>query len=294
MSCPACGADAPESFRVGDLNRRLSRDEFVYRRCRRCGLVFLRPVPADLARYYPPDYYRPTETAAQLASESEREQYKVDLVRRFVQPGPLLEIGSGRGGFAYRAKQAGFEVTVIEMDEESCRFLTRELEITALPSDDPAAVLVRDEREYAAIALWHVVEHLADPWRVLDAAARRLRPGGVLVIATPDPDSLQFRVFGRRWLHLDAPRHLQLIPKRLLVEKARAARLEPELVTTRDEGAPELNAAGWQATLMNLTNGPRTRLLAMWAGRALELAARPFERRGDRGAAYVIVFRRSR
>jgi hypothetical protein len=52
-----------------------------------------------------------------------------------------------------------------------------------------------------------------------------------LVIAVPNADSLQARLFGDRWLALDLPRHLVHIPARSLLERLRALRLTVERVS---------------------------------------------------------------
>jgi SAM-dependent methyltransferase len=58
------------------------------------------------------------------------------------------------------------------------------------------------------IVMFHVLEHMADPQRVLRDAAARLGPGGTLVLGVPNIGSWQARFAGRHWLHLDVPRHL--------------------------------------------------------------------------------------
>ncbi|HUJ73391.1 MAG TPA: hypothetical protein VL359_00975, partial [bacterium] len=124
LPCPSCNAIARFTFRVGDRNRRMTPRQFDYFRCRRCGLVFLHPVPQDLALYYPPDYYMLPDTVEHLRPPAvQYEQYKVDLLRRFKQSGTLLEIGPGSGGFALLASEAGYEMTVLEMNQASCHFI---------------------------------------------------------------------------------------------------------------------------------------------------------------------------
>ena len=98
VSCPGCGAPAREPFSVGDRNRRLSAAEFAYRRCPECGLVFLRPVPDDLGDYYRGGYYGGPRTRDELAAGSVHERYKVELLRRFVPSGRLIELGGAMGG----------------------------------------------------------------------------------------------------------------------------------------------------------------------------------------------------
>jgi len=63
-------------------------------------------------------------------------------------------------------------------------------------------------RSFHLITLWHVLEHLADPGPVLQQLSGLLAPGGLLVIAVPNIGSLQARLFGANWFHLDLPRHL--------------------------------------------------------------------------------------
>ena len=74
--------------------------------------------------------------------------------------------------------------------------------------------------------MWHVIEHLRRPWEVIERAAANLQDGGVLAIATPNPRALQFKLLRRRWAHLDAPRHLFLIPSRRARASLRRARAE--------------------------------------------------------------------
>ena len=50
------------------------------------------------------------------------------------------------------------------------------------------------------------------PWIVLEEAARRLNPGGVLLVAAPNPDAWQARLLKSYWPHHDMPRHLFALP----------------------------------------------------------------------------------
>ena len=50
---------------------------------------------------------------------------------------------------------------------------------------------------------------------------RALAPGGVVVVAMPNPASLQARAFGDRWLALDLPRHLVHVPAPALLARLR-------------------------------------------------------------------------
>jgi hypothetical protein len=56
---------------------------------------------------------------------------------------------------------------------------------------------------------------------MLDQICDHLNPDGYLVIAVPNFDSIQRRLFSRYWFHLDLPRHLVHIESGWLVEKLR-------------------------------------------------------------------------
>ena len=103
-----------------DRNRAVGGERFAYRRCRRCATLFLSNVPADLGRFYPQSYYR-LPLAQELDDLAVSESHKIDLLSREVAPGRLVEIGAGFGVFARAARNAGFDVTAIEMDRAKRR-----------------------------------------------------------------------------------------------------------------------------------------------------------------------------
>ncbi|NTV03024.1 MAG: class I SAM-dependent methyltransferase [Chlorobiaceae bacterium] len=58
------------------------------------------------------------------------------------------------------------------------------------------------------IVFWHALEHIHRISDTLDAARRRLKPDGVLIVALPNIDSRDAAIYGADWVALDAPRHL--------------------------------------------------------------------------------------
>ncbi len=264
---------------------------FRYSRCDRCGLVSLMNVPIDLDRYYDPTYHAFPTSVADMERGAEHERFKIDLVQRFVSRGRLLEIGPSWGAFCLLAKRAGFEVEAIEMDSRCREFLSTRIGVRTINGDGEVEALSQASTA-DVIALWHVVEHLRDPWALIARAAERLAPGGVIVIATPNPAALQFRVLGRFWPHIDAPRHLHLLPPALLHDKVRALGLEELLCTTTDAGSLRCNTFGWSQSLANFAAIGAAKRVLRFSGRIVARVLTAIERRDGLGSAYTAVYRK--
>ena len=292
--CPFCGGASRPMCEAYDRNRETTPSRFAYNRCQSCESVFLVDVPADLSRYYGGEYYgfRPDGEADWQGSGylEEFQSYRVELLLRHVQPGPLVEIGAGTGAFAAFASDAGFHVTAIEMDRRSCEYIEGRLGITAINSEQPLSVLA-GLPPARVIALWHVLEHLPDPAAVLAAAAQKLEPGGILALGVPNPSSLQFRLLRTRWAHLDAPRHVTLIPPAALLSRASELGLECVEMTTDDPFGRHCNMHGWCCAV---TRRPARGFspLNSYLGLGLRRVAAPYERRGLHGSALLVLFRR--
>ena len=76
-------------------------------------------------------------------------------------------------------------------------------------------------RYFDVISLWDVLEHLPDPLPVLQKISKIIRPGGLLVLNLPNPESWEARRFGPLWIGWDLPRHLNLFPLSLLTSLLR-------------------------------------------------------------------------
>jgi SAM-dependent methyltransferase len=290
-SCPLCRIQARHCFRSTDHNRKITGEYFDYYRCPSCELIFLSPIPDDLAKYYPTEYYAVPASHEQLEKEALRDRYKIDIVRRFAAQGRLLEIGPSRGKFALLAKNAGYEVEVLERDRDCCVFLRDTIGIKAIHGDDPEEGL-KDTDNYDVIALWHVIEHLPEPWKALRTISEKLSPGGILVISTPNPRAFQFRMLKSYWTHVDAPRHLSLIPLALLRKQAQLQGLVTLWSTTRDKGSLECNRSGWKDSLENAAGRGSLRKKYRKLGRLMSVLAVPIEYLNGMGSAYTVVFRK--
>ena len=289
--CPYCQTPSARLFFTKDRNRRITLATFSYYRCPSCRLIFLRPVPVNLEEYYPTDYYPVPASLAEFRASSENERFKLDLITRYVRTGKLLEVGPAFGNFAYLAKQAGFDVEVIEMDSRCCKFLRDVAGVKTIQSSD-AVQAVRDRGPYDVIAMWHVIEHITDFGQTLAALAEKVNPGGFFVLAAPNPDAWQFNIFGRYWTHVDAPRHVVLIPVALLVAHMRTLGFSEVSATMTDPGGVGWNYFGWQVSLSNFAKCRFIKSALYRLGTMLTFIMKPIEQNDRKGSAYTIIFRK--
>ena len=71
------------------------------------------------------------------------------------------------------------------------------------------------KESFDVVTMWDILEHIPDPVPFLRRAASLLRPGGLIFVKVPNPDSLEARVFGGRWPLL-LPEHLNYFNLRTL------------------------------------------------------------------------------
>ncbi|MDX6650942.1 MAG: hypothetical protein QOJ97_2893, partial [Solirubrobacteraceae bacterium] len=120
-------------------------------------------------------------------------------------PARLVDAGAGRGRFVAAARRAGYDAEGFEPDPGRAAAAAAVYGVVLRTAGIEAV-------EYGAgsvdaVTVWHVLEHVSDPDAAVAAVAKWLRPGGALLVGVPNLDSLQSRLGGERWYHLDLPRH---------------------------------------------------------------------------------------
>ena len=115
----------------------------------------------------------------------------------------LLEVGSSTGDFL-RAAQARFAVQGIEADAAAAS-VAHSRGLHCFRGSIAEAGLPPDSFDLAV--LYHVFEHFRDPRSELRQLRRLVRPRGVLVLETPDVETIWFRLLGERWRQI-IPDHL--------------------------------------------------------------------------------------
>lgn len=211
--CDLCGTDDYRELYQGRDRLHHLPGIFPVVQCRQCGLVYLNPRPDQdsLAQYYPNDY-SPFAAGHGLLGRVKKELRQKEAKRigqLFPTGGRVLEIGCAGGDLLVPLRDVvGLEVAGIEMSPYAADLARGEhaLEVhTGTVFDAPYQAASFD-----GVVMRHVVEHFPSPRRALEKAVAFLRPGGILIVSTPNFDSFDRRVFGRFWYDFDTPRHLTI------------------------------------------------------------------------------------
>lgn len=291
LKCPICSGKSHDYFITSDLNRKISNVKFKYRKCNLCKTIFLSNIPQDLDVYYADEYYQ-IPSQEKFLKIVDKNQSKLKIVKKYIKSGDLIEVGSAFGVFAFQASQSGFRVKSVEMNEKCCNFLRGIDAIEVIKSADPVSTLNSVSPNDVVVA-WHVIEHLQNPLEFFKSAVSNLKKDGILVLATPNPDSFQLRFLGRNWPHIDAPRHLTLLPIEVLEGVAENCGLTRIGLEINDAEGLMWNAFGWQRLLMNRFKSKVMQILCFYFGYILSIIFYPFERVNFSGSAYTIIFKKN-
>jgi 2-polyprenyl-3-methyl-5-hydroxy-6-metoxy-1,4-benzoquinol methylase len=215
QTCIACGALPRRAFRL--------RGGVRLEQCPRCHLGWWNWPPFDPGAFYDQGYFQGAgqakgydDYAALEAGVAHTARSRLRRITGILsgadssditagRPRRMLELGCGTGVFLDVARQAGWQVEGVEVSAYAGeRARERGLAVNTTPVED----LRPTPGAYDCVALWDVIEHVRDPAAVLHAAARALRPGGVLALSTGDVTSLCAALCGPRWHLFNLPEHL--------------------------------------------------------------------------------------
>jgi 2-polyprenyl-3-methyl-5-hydroxy-6-metoxy-1,4-benzoquinol methylase len=244
-TCPVCGTDGERLY--ADLRDRLFAAPGVWSlvRCRNsaCALVWLSPAPsaADLEQLYASYYTHSDVVAGRWAMRAARAIYRlcVDALLALIgvlawkrrarlmfldrdAPATLADIGCGDGSFLRIMADRGWQVAGVDFDAAAVAVARGHgLDVTI----GTAESLLQGGRRFDVVTASHVIEHLPDPEAFLSRCRELLRPGGKIVLKTPNSASFGHRRYGRDWRGLEPPRHLQIFTRSALIACAGKARL---------------------------------------------------------------------
>jgi 2-polyprenyl-3-methyl-5-hydroxy-6-metoxy-1,4-benzoquinol methylase len=218
VPCPACGGH--------EGSVALEKLGFRWTECAQCSCRYMTPRPSESVMA---EHYEHSENFTYWAehifpaSESARREKIcrpwLDRIAGFcdrfdVGKGTLLEVGAGFGTFAALASTSGVFERVIAVEPvpglaAACR--DRSVEVIEATIEDAAQQLSPAD----VVVAFEVVEHLFDPGQFIRDCARLVRPGGLVVLSTPNAEGFDMAALGAASLAV-GPHHVNLFTLRSL------------------------------------------------------------------------------
>ncbi|MBI5659778.1 MAG: class I SAM-dependent methyltransferase [Nitrosomonadales bacterium] len=285
-ACYVCGtAGFPIQTGVTDPDGAVP-GEWAFRKCanKECGLVWLdpRPLESELWKAYTAYHTHTrdhTDKAEKLALGLANRLARTVLVPLWVASGlwretdcirhmtlnempagKLLDVGCGGGRFMNRMRRRGWDAEGIDFDEKATGKITRRYGMKTYTGDLVACALPGSS--YDAITMSHAIEHLYDPENTLKECLRILKPGGKLVVVTPNADSMGAALFGAFWRGWEPPRHLQIFSVKTLADFLHKAGFNINEIRTSSAGAAVIYRVS--RTRQEKTGGQLSFLFRLW------------------------------
>ena len=177
-----------------------------YGRCDRCGtLVYLSAfeplAAADEVGFYGREYW--LDRQAELGHPTIQERVRQDLTGRNLHwlrtmlayappPGRVLEIGCGHGSFLAVLGAAGYEAVGLELSSWVVDFARSTF--GALVQQGRVEDQDFEPASFDLIVMMDMLEHLLSPLETLERCLALLKPGGRIVIQTPNDPGLAYEV----------------------------------------------------------------------------------------------------
>src|SRR5258706_8732715 len=204
--CPLCGA---ENYTT--IYKHLQYPGTSLVKCAHCLHIYtLTSHSFENEKLYNDEVYKVIENRDSIFDKILNREYKrvIKKINSFKPgKGALLDFGCGKGKFGSLAKDNRWQVKGVETAVERAAYAK---EIYGLDVDTnffiAGKIFVTD---FDVLTLFHVVEHLPNPKELLNELIRQnVKKDGLVVIEVPNINSLQARIAGNHWMHLDAPRHI--------------------------------------------------------------------------------------
>ena len=252
--CPVCQGSGRFAFAGGDRLHDLP-GEYRYAECTTCGAGYQAPTPTpeQIASFYPEEYapYKPGKAKrrnpierAVLHSQygySQVDSALPDWVGRllatvayrdavpYMAGGRMLDIGCGGCKYLLAMQSLGWQPQGVEFNEFAVK-TCRDAGLDVFQGELRDAAF--DDATFDLVTARHVIEHIPDPVAFVREIHRIVKPGGMMVLKTPNSAALGRGWFGTDWYANDVPRHLVLFSPDNLKRLAEGAGFRSEVVRT--------------------------------------------------------------
>lgn len=235
-SCPVCSSLACHHWaNAKDLLMQTTQQQFEYSLCESCKSLFMstRPTEDTIFLFYNSDYH-PYSASHNKSTGSEKRKLRwlkriltkcvlapihnigrVNTERYYQFPlGVYVDFGCGAGKSLDIMRKKGHKTIGVDFSQVALQVVAARGH--AVHTVDEFWSKVEDD-SVDFVRMNHVVEHLYHPNQVMSKLAKKVKSGGYLHIAVPNPDGVSAKIFKNNWHGLDSPRHVILFPPKTLI-----------------------------------------------------------------------------
>lgn len=178
---------------LAHLTSDLDKEVYHVMKCKRCGLLFLYPLPnltpEKLEAIYGENYAETVFPLNEIEIIKQALHKQMAIVERYGQKGSVLNVGAMSGDVLEVFKERHWQLRIVEVSKYAVE-RTRssgDYDITLSKIEDFSC----PPESFDFIKLGHVIEHLANPAMVLEKLWALLRPGGLILIDTDNANGLE-------------------------------------------------------------------------------------------------------
>jgi 2-polyprenyl-3-methyl-5-hydroxy-6-metoxy-1,4-benzoquinol methylase len=212
-NCPVCNSKHFLPF-LDCIDYTVSRETFKIVQCKECLFRFTNPRPEEdqLGRYYKSeDYVSHSNTKEGFINSTYQSvrKYtllkKLQLISKYFKTGNILDIGCGTGEFLNTCKNAKWNTIGIEPDDDARSMAIKNFGLDVRKESELKNL---KDQSFDVISMWHVLEHVPKLNERVEELRRLIKPNGLIIIAVPNCDSLDAKIYKEFWAAYDLPRHL--------------------------------------------------------------------------------------
>jgi len=225
IACPICGVTAAPAERVGSA---------TYFGCPVCETLFQHPMPTidQMRAYVDAEYaggvYNDYVAAAQLKSLTF--DARMATIRERVGLGRLLDVGASCGFLVEAALRSGYDAYGVELSAEAIAKAPPAIR-QRLTLGDVNSLDLQAQATFDVVTAFDLIEHVFDPKEFLTSLHRVVKPGGWIVITTPDVGHVLRYVLRARWPMFQPMQHTVLFARRGLRLALSAAGFDDIVIT---------------------------------------------------------------
>jgi 2-polyprenyl-3-methyl-5-hydroxy-6-metoxy-1,4-benzoquinol methylase len=188
----------------------LSQETFDLFHDKDWDMMITLPVPENLPDYYQTQAYQPHQSNRKSFFDkiyrwvrNRSFYYKYRLIKK-QHPAfrSVLDFGTATGDFLTFLQTKNIDVCGIEPNDKALEIAQKSIPGKVFKQLDAC------DKKFDVITLWHVLEHVDNPGKLLQQLTTKLHPEGLLFIAVPNFKSYDAEFYRQYWAAYDVPRHL--------------------------------------------------------------------------------------